>query len=86
MRLVGRPYQATNLRTTSYTFDFVGAQKGRWRVWAVDGHGLGMTVAPSHEISVPADDTWANADASQDALQTTTSAIFPAKSGSRCSR
>jgi hypothetical protein len=21
--------------TTSYTFDFVGAQPGRWRVWAV---------------------------------------------------
>jgi WD40 repeat protein len=32
-------YQASNLRTTSYTFDFVGAQKGRWRVWAVDDAG-----------------------------------------------
>jgi len=25
----------TGLTTTSYTFDFVGAQPGRWRVWAV---------------------------------------------------
>jgi hypothetical protein len=25
----------TNLVDTSYTFDFVGAQPGRWRVWAV---------------------------------------------------
>jgi hypothetical protein len=24
---------------TSYTFDFVGAQPGRWRVWAVDASG-----------------------------------------------
>jgi hypothetical protein len=28
-----------NLNTTSYTFDFVGAQPGRWRVWAVDASG-----------------------------------------------
>ena len=32
-------YQASNLRSTSYTFDFIGAQKGRWRVWAVDDAG-----------------------------------------------
>jgi hypothetical protein len=24
---------------TSYTFEFVGAQPGRWRVWAIDTHG-----------------------------------------------
>jgi serine/threonine protein kinase len=29
----------TGLTTTSYTFDFVGAQPGCWRVWAVDGGG-----------------------------------------------
>jgi C1A family cysteine protease len=29
----------SNLQTTSYTFDFVGAQPGRWRVWAVDSNG-----------------------------------------------
>jgi len=29
----------TGLTTTSYTFDFVGAQPGRWRVWAVDASG-----------------------------------------------
>lgn len=31
---------ATGLTSTSYTFEFVGALPGRWRVWAVsaDGH------------------------------------------------
>ena len=29
----------TGLTTTSYTFDFVGAQPGCWRVWAVDSMG-----------------------------------------------
>lgn len=28
-----------NLADTTYTFHFVGAQAGRWRVWAVDGNG-----------------------------------------------
>ena len=31
--------QVSNILATSYTFDFVGAQKGRWRVWAVDATG-----------------------------------------------
>jgi WD40 repeat protein len=37
--------QVPNLRSTSYTFDFVGKQKGRWRVWAVDdaGHESGKS-------------------------------------------
>jgi hypothetical protein len=30
---------STNLMTTSYEFNFVGAQPGRWRVWAVDKEG-----------------------------------------------
>ncbi len=30
-----------DLKQTSYTFDFVGAQPGRWRVWAVDTAGRG---------------------------------------------
>ena len=30
---------ASGLNGTSYTFDFVGAQPGRWRVWAVDANG-----------------------------------------------
>ena len=30
----------TNLTSTSYTFNWVGAQPGRWRVWAVNGSGL----------------------------------------------
>jgi hypothetical protein len=29
----------TGIKTTSYTFDFVGAQPGRWRVWAVATNG-----------------------------------------------
>jgi len=33
---VGKTYKVVpNLHTTDYTFDFVGAQPGRWRVWAV---------------------------------------------------
>ena len=32
-------YTLVNLGTNSYTFDFVGAQPGRWRVWAVDVNG-----------------------------------------------
>ena len=37
---VGRTWKVeSNLRTTSFTFDFVGAQPGRWRVWAVDAGG-----------------------------------------------
>ncbi|MCB9452133.1 MAG: SH3 domain-containing protein [Anaerolineaceae bacterium] len=36
--LVCEPYITTNVLSnqTSYTFSFVGAQPGRWRVWAVD--------------------------------------------------
>lgn len=37
---VGRTWKiVTDLRATSYSFDFVGAQPGRWRVWAVDASG-----------------------------------------------
>ena len=37
---VGRTWkEAPGLITTSYSFDFVGAQPGRWRVWAVDAQG-----------------------------------------------
>ena len=36
---VGKEWKVVpNLSATEYTFDFVGAQPGRWRVWAV-GHG-----------------------------------------------
>src|SRR5260221_2043046 len=36
----GTPLEMTdNLKQTSYTFDFVGAQPGCWRVWAVDSSG-----------------------------------------------
>ncbi len=37
---VGRTWkEAPGLTSTSYSFDFVGAQPGRWRVWAVDAQG-----------------------------------------------
>jgi hypothetical protein len=29
-----------NVQTTNYTFDFVGAQPGRWRVWAIFAGGV----------------------------------------------
>jgi hypothetical protein len=28
-----------NIRTTTYSFDWVGAQPGRWRVWSMDANG-----------------------------------------------
>src|SRR5215472_6032094 len=28
-----------HVNTTTYTFDFIGTQAGRWRVWAVDPKG-----------------------------------------------
>jgi TIR domain-containing protein len=34
------PYgQVKSVRGTTHTFDFVGAQPGRWRIWAVDAEG-----------------------------------------------
>jgi eukaryotic-like serine/threonine-protein kinase len=36
---VGGSGIATGLTRTNYTFEFVGAQPGRWRVWAVDADG-----------------------------------------------
>jgi len=39
--LAGKPWDLVpNIKETSYSFDFVGAQPGRWRVWAVDANGL----------------------------------------------
>ncbi len=35
----GRPWKRVNVHSTSYTFEWVGAQKGRWRVWAVLKNG-----------------------------------------------
>jgi WD40 repeat protein/TPR repeat protein len=34
-----RTLRSTGLTTTSYAFDFFGAQPGRWRVWAIDDTG-----------------------------------------------
>ena len=37
---VGRVWKVqSRLNNTNYTFVFVGAQPGRWRVWAVDAAG-----------------------------------------------
>jgi hypothetical protein len=37
---VGKQYQTVpNIQATDYTFNFVGAQPGRWRVWAVGANG-----------------------------------------------
>lgn len=37
---IGQVWQVVpRISTTSHTFDFVGAQPGRWRVWAVDAKG-----------------------------------------------
>lgn len=37
---VGRTYKKIgSIRSKTYTFNFVGAQPGRWRVWAVDKNG-----------------------------------------------
>lgn len=37
---VGRPFVIKNTTDTTYTFDFVGDQPGRWRVWAVALNGV----------------------------------------------
>ncbi|HEX8138118.1 MAG TPA: carboxypeptidase-like regulatory domain-containing protein [Pyrinomonadaceae bacterium] len=36
----------TGIKTTSYEFSFIGAQPGRWRVWAVDAEGRGGAKSP----------------------------------------
>jgi len=33
-------YIKSGLTDTSYTFDFVGKQPGRWQVWAIDENGI----------------------------------------------
>ena len=38
------------LKTTNYTFNFVGAQPGRWRVWAVDSSGREGARSPWREF------------------------------------
>lgn len=46
-RDVGRTYVLVpGITATSYTFDFVGAQPGRWRVWAVDAEGHEHPASP----------------------------------------
>jgi hypothetical protein len=39
-----------DLRETSHTLNFVGAQPGRWRVWATNGSGMTGAVSPWREF------------------------------------
>lgn len=49
---VGRTWKVvSDLTTTSYTFNFVGAQPGRWRVWAVFSNGSQGEKTPWCEFS-----------------------------------
>ena len=44
---VGRKFKVVdNLVAQSYTFEYVGAQKGRWRVWSIDANGHKSPVSP----------------------------------------
>ena len=44
---VGRKFKvADNLATQTYTFNYVGAQKGRWRVWSIGANGRKSPVSP----------------------------------------
>ncbi len=45
-RDVGRAFVVTSSAQTGYTFDFVGDQPGRWRVWAIAPDG---TAGPTSE-------------------------------------
>jgi hypothetical protein len=41
------PYPAVTVSTTTFTFDFIGAQPGRWRVTAQDATGTRPSSQPS---------------------------------------
>ncbi len=48
----GKPLKtATGISGTSYTFDFIGAQPGCWRVWAVDASNQPGTKSNWSEFS-----------------------------------
>ena len=42
--------RVSGVATTSFTFSFVGKQRGRWRVWAVDSHGREGEKSPWREF------------------------------------
>ncbi|HYM00849.1 MAG TPA: energy transducer TonB [Blastocatellia bacterium] len=49
---VGKNFQVfRNIQGTQYTFDFVGAQPGRWRVWASDEKGRDGASSPWWDFS-----------------------------------
>lgn len=41
-----RPYSPLTLNATTYTFNFIGAQPGRWRVWSL---GPAAAVGPKSD-------------------------------------
>ena len=48
---VGKTYQVKEgLSAPNYTFNFVGAQPGRWRVWALDSAGKAGAKSPWREF------------------------------------
>jgi hypothetical protein len=49
---VGRAWRSySDLHDTQFSFNFVGAQPGRWRVWAVDGFGRAGPRSPWWEFN-----------------------------------
>ncbi len=48
---VGRSWHVnTGIKDSNFTFDFVGAQPGRWRVWAIDADGKKGPPSPWREF------------------------------------
>jgi hypothetical protein len=43
-------YPWVRANTPAHTYDFVGAQWGRWRVWAIDSWGYGGYASPWYEF------------------------------------
>jgi len=46
----GKYINVPSVNATEYTFDFVGAQPGRWRVWAIDAQGHAGPKSPWWEF------------------------------------
>jgi hypothetical protein len=48
----GETYIFTGVIGSSYSFKFTGAQRGRWRVWAVDQNGQAGVPSEWREFAV----------------------------------
>lgn len=51
LRAMNYPSQNSDIRTTTFNYYHVGAQKGRWRVWAVDSKGRAGRVSEWWEFT-----------------------------------